>query len=264
LYDTKNTRISLGILVELNEGLREYRDSYVLVGGWAPYFITRGHFDHCGSLDIDLVLRPEIFRKYETILGVVTAMSFLPTANPFKFKRNITAAFGIELDFLTEPEALTSFPQEFTKIQDDLTAVIIPGSSLAFQFSFEAEFSGKLLDGSELSTQMKVADIVSMVGLKGHALGRILKLEKDCYDLYAICGFTAGNPTKAADEFRLRFKPGNVNEETFIEEALRRIGDYFRSENGRGPLAVSRFYGTDEARRVDSYQRLNTFLKSVQ
>jgi hypothetical protein len=136
--------------------------------------------------------------------------------------------------------------------------------SLALRFSFEAEFSGELLDGSELLTQMKVADIVSMVGLKGHALGRILKLEKDCYDLYAICGFTAGNPVKAADEFRLRFKPENMNEKRFIEEALKRIGGYFGSENGRGPLAVSRFYGTDEARRVDSYQRLHTFLKNVQ
>lgn len=235
-----------------------------MVGGWAPYFITRDHFDHCGSLDIDLVLRPEIFRKYETILEVITAMSFLQTSNPFKFKRNITADVGIELDFLSQPEALTSIPQKFIKVQEDLTAVIIPGLSLAFRFSFEAEFSGELLDGSELSTQMKVADIVSMVGLKGHALGRILKLEKDCYDLYAICGFTAGNPVKAADEFRLRFKPESMNEKRFIEEALKRIGGYFGSENGRGPLAVSRFYGMDEARRVDSYQRLHTFLKNVQ
>lgn len=264
MYDTKNTSVSLGVLVELNEGLRQYRDSYVLAGGWAPYFITRGHFDHCGSLDVDLVLRAEIFHKYETMVEVITAMSFLPTENPFKFKRNITADFGIELDFLSEPEALTSIPQKFTKVQKDLTAVIIRGSSLAFRFNFEAKFSGKLLDGSEVSTQIKVADIVSMIGLKGHALGRILKLEKDCYDLYAICGFTGGNPAKAADEFRLRFKPENMKEKRFVEEALKRIGDYFRSENGRGPLAVSRFYGTDEARRVDSYQRLNAFLRNVQ
>jgi len=58
LYDTNRTQISLGVLIEVNEALRQYRDSFVLAGGWAPYFITKGYFDHCGSIDIDLVPQP--------------------------------------------------------------------------------------------------------------------------------------------------------------------------------------------------------------
>lgn len=65
MYDTRKTRVSLGALVELNEALRAYRRDFVLVGGWVPYFITKPHFDHCGSIDIDLVFGPKVFRKTE-------------------------------------------------------------------------------------------------------------------------------------------------------------------------------------------------------
>lgn len=64
--------------------------------------------------------------------------------------------------------------------------MIIPGSSIVFKFNFDAEASGKLTDRSELSTDVRVGDIVSLVSMKGHALGRPLNLEKDCYDVYAI------------------------------------------------------------------------------
>jgi hypothetical protein len=254
------------MLVELNEALREYRDSYVLAGGWAPYFITRGHFDHCGSIDIDLILRTKIFRKYETIREVIYAMNFRPTPSPFRFSRDISGSAKIELDFLSEHEALDNIPKKFVPIQEDLSAVIIPGASLVFTFNIETEFSGKLLDGSELKTRMKVADIVSMVGLKGHALGRRLKLEKDCYDLYAICGFVGGDPRKAAERFNESIKKASMTgkERLFVKEALSRTKEYFASENGRGPLAVSRFYGMNESRRVDSYQRVRAFLENVQ
>jgi hypothetical protein len=269
LYDTSKTSISLGILVELNEGMHEYKDSYVLAGGWAPYFITKGQFNHCGSIDIDLVLKPQIFQKYETIRDSITKMGFNPTSSPFRFKRDIKENFSIELDFLSEPEAAQKIPQQFIQIQDDLSAVMIAGSSLVFRFNFETKFSGKLLDGSELKTQMKIANIVSMVSMKGHALGRAQKLEKDCYDLYAICGFSGkghGSPSDSAQLFNEGINEVTMTskERTFVKQALDRLRDYFASENGRGPVAVSRFYGMDETRRVDSYQRVSTFMKLVQ
>jgi len=131
--------------------------------------------------------------------------------------------------------------------------------------NFKAKAFGKMTDGSELSTNVKVGDLVSMVGMKGHALGRPLKLEKDCYDIYAICGFTRGNPTESADDFTRKLKgtPIIKKEKDFVE-ALDRIRAYFESENGRGPIAVSRFYGINESRRLDAYQRVSTFLINVQ
>lgn len=166
---------------------------------------------------------------------------------------------------MSEPEALDSIPREFVLVQEDIMAAIIPGSSIVFKFSFEAEASGQLIDGSELSTDVRVGDIVSMVAMKGHALGRPSKLEKDCYDVYAICGFTGGNPTRSAAEFkrRSRRRRATGKEREFVGQALERIGAYFRYMNGRGPNAVSRFYGIDEGRRVDAYQRVSAFLGNV-
>jgi len=266
LYDTNKTQISLGVLIEVNEALRQYHDSFVLAGGWAPYFITKGYFNHCGSLDIDLVLKPKILRRYESICDSITRLDFRPTLNPFKFGKEVTEDVSVELDFLSEPEALENIPRDFVRVQEGLDAVIISGSSIVFKFSFEAEASGKLTDGSELSTNVKVADVVSIVGMKGHALGRPLKLEKDCYDVYAICGFAGGSPTKSADEFatKLRRARTTQREKDFVEGALERIKAYFRSESGRGPIAVSRFYGMDEGRRIDAYRRVSTFLENVQ
>lgn len=265
MYDINKTRISLGVLIELNEALRQYRDSHVLAGGWAPYFITKGYFDHCGSLDIDLVVKPQIFKKYETIRDSIIAVGFEPSDIPFRFKRNVTDDFSMELDFLSEPQALKDIPRKFIRVQEDLDAFIIPGSSIVFKFNFETEASGKLLDGSELSTDVRVADIVSMVGMKAHALGRPLKLDKDCYDLYAICGFAGGSPSDSAKQFARKVqRKVSRREKDFLQEALARTREYFRSENSRGPLAVSRFYGMDPGKRVDAYRRVSTFLDAVQ
>jgi len=56
LYDPAKTDVSKGALVQLALALNAYRDDMVLAGGWAPYFLVKDYFDHCGSIDIDLVL----------------------------------------------------------------------------------------------------------------------------------------------------------------------------------------------------------------
>jgi hypothetical protein len=153
-------------------------------------------------------------------------MHFEPTTSPFKFRRTIAEDFHIELDLLSEPEVLQDIPAQFVSVQNDLNALIIRGSSLVFAFNFEAEAEGKLMDGSELSTKLRVADIVSMIGLKGHALGRPLKLEKDCYDVYAICGFTGGSPMRSAQEYVKRFSASSAGkrERDFVRQALKNSG----------------------------------------
>jgi hypothetical protein len=266
MYDTRKTKASLGVLVELNEALRAYRRDFVLVGGWAPYFITRPHFDHCGSVDIDLMFGPKVLRQYESVRDIIETLGFVPTVNPFRFSREVNKELTVELDFLSEEKALRAIPPGFVTVQDNLSAVIIPGSSVALRSSFEAEVTGTLPDGSELSSGVRVADLLAMTALKGQALGRPRKLEKDCYDLYAICGFTDGDPSKSAAQFTSKFRTGRISskDKKFVSEALERIGAYFRTQNSRGPVAVSRFYGIDLARQTDSYRRVSTFLQSVQ
>jgi hypothetical protein len=252
-------------MIELNEALRAYRRDFVLVGGWAPYFITKPDFDHCGSLDIDLVFGPKVLEKYESIREVIGTLGFSPTHNPFRFEKEASEGPTVELDILSEEGALRVIPEGFVKVQRDLSAVIIPGSSVALRSNFVAEVTGTLPDGSELSSKIRVADLLAMTALKGHALGRPRKLEKDSYDVYAMLGYTRGGPLKSAAQFNSRFRSGKISSKDrgFVTEALERIGTYFRTENSRGPVAVSRFYGISSARQTDSYQRVNTFLQSV-
>jgi len=110
MYDRDFTETSKGALVELLLSLGIYRQHIVLVGGWAPYFLTRNHFDHCGSIDIDLVLHPSIIVKYESIRSIVNNLGYRQTPNIFRFKRTLISPktnreYSLHLDFLTEPHA---------------------------------------------------------------------------------------------------------------------------------------------------------------
>jgi len=64
-------------------------------------------------------------------------MDFRPTSNPFRFEKEIVEDFSVELDFLSEPEALENIPQEYIRVQEDLDAVIISGSSIVFKLNFK-------------------------------------------------------------------------------------------------------------------------------
>ena len=103
------TEASKGALLELCMALNSYRGEFVLVGGWAPYFLTNDYFDHCGSIDIDLVLRSSILPRYESIRCIVEGLGYRVTANPFRFEKEIpttdkSTTFPFHLDLLTEPE----------------------------------------------------------------------------------------------------------------------------------------------------------------
>jgi len=103
LYDRIRTEISKGALVQLALALEAYRDDMVLVGGWAPYFLTLGYFEHCGSIDIDMVLRPAIVVRYDRIREmVVDELGYAPADREFRFEKQLKdprgALFRIELD----------------------------------------------------------------------------------------------------------------------------------------------------------------------
>ena len=74
-YSSDDVRACLTILLELLTYLKPYEEHIVLIGGWAPYFLTQGHTGesaHRGSLDIDLALNPATIPAdaYESILDI--------------------------------------------------------------------------------------------------------------------------------------------------------------------------------------------------
>jgi len=163
-------------------------------------------------------------------------------------------------DFLAEPKAAKkAFP--LIKVQEDLTACLIEGSSIVFKFYYEAEIEGTLPNNGKIITQINIADIVGALTMKGLVLPRLI--DKDSYDIYAISGFYGGNPNKASESYANHVKKAKltVREKSIIQFSMSRINQAFRSIDSYGVFAVSRFAGTN----VDSdvYLRVSTFLKNV-
>lgn len=265
MYDRNLTEASRSALVELCSALNTYRGDFVLAGGWAPYFLTKDYFNHCGSKDIDLVLRPSIMVKYESIRKTVERLGYQETPNPFRFEKKVVSPldkkeYRIGVDFLTEPKAARKvFP--LIKVQEDLTACLIEGSSLVFKFYYEAEIEGTLSDNGRIVTAINIADIVGALTMKGLALPRLI--DKDSYDIYAISGFYGGNPDKASENYVNLVKKAKLTakERGIIQFSMSRISQAFRSIDSYGIFAVSRFIGTNI--NSDVYLRVSTFLKNV-
>lgn len=265
MYDRNLTEASKSALVEVCSALNTYRNEFVLAGGWAPYFLTKEYFDHCGSKDIDLVLKPSVMVKYESIRKTVERLGYQETSNPFRFEKNVVSPldkkeYRIGIDFLTEPRAAKKV-LPLIKVQENLTACLIKGSSIVFKFRFEIEMEGTLPKGGKIGVTINIADIVGALTMKGLALPRLI--DKDSYDIYAISGFYGGNPTKASETYlnRLKEEKLTTRERNVIQLSMSRINQAFRSIDSYGVFAVSRFFGADIS--SDVYVRTSTFLKNI-
>jgi len=274
MYDRDATNISKGALVELCRALRQYRSDIVLAGGWAPYFLVRGYFDHCGSIDVDFVLKPRVIERYERIKQIMERLGYKPTGSVFRFERLFRSSkeYGesltwvstpvehkVEVDFLTEPEGAEKLPSDWlTSVQQDLKACIIEGCRIVFNHNFEVELRAVMPGDGEASARFNCADIVASLTMKGLALYRMK--DKDSYDVYAVAGFYGGGPQKASTQFAASLKGKEFEKVT--RNALGEIKDAFASVTSQGPTAVARFIGSEDA-RVDSYQRVGMFLQNL-
>ena len=145
---------------------------------------------------------------------------------------------------------------------DRSKSILIEGSSIVFTFNYEQEIRGVIPGNGEMSANLRVADIVSSLAMKGNVLKDRLK-EKDSYDIYAVAGFHMGEPAKAAEAFLSAIKQeGWERHWAFILSGLRSIERVFESPNSRGSYAVATFVGTDSA-RIDAFQRVRSFLETV-
>jgi len=264
MYDRDATETSKGALVELCRALRQYRSDMVLAGGWAPYFLVEGFFDHCGSVDIDFVLRPTIVERYERIKQVLERLGYKPTGSVLRFERTIVSPktsvkYRVEVDFLTEPEGVEKLPEDWlASVQSDLKACVIAGCSIVFKHNYEVALRAVMPEDGEASARFNCANIVGSLTMKGLALYRMK--DKDSYDIYAVAGFYGGGPKQASNAFMNTIREKKPSKATL--NALNEIKDVFASPMSQGPTAVARFIGSEDARN-DSYQRVRTFLEGL-
>lgn len=90
VYTKEQVETSYKALKEISETFNRNKNlqkRFVLAGGWAPYFITLGKFDHTGSRDVDLILSLELMRTYTSIERLMTETLRYEKTSPFEFTR---------------------------------------------------------------------------------------------------------------------------------------------------------------------------------
>lgn len=265
MYERDATETSKGTLVELCRALRQYKSEIVLAGGWAPYFLVQGHFDHCGSVDIDLVLRSKVVERYERIKQIIERLGYKPTGSVFRFERSVASpATGVlhrvEVDFLTDTEGAKKLPEEWlASVQSDLKACIVEGSSIVFKYNREVKFRAIMPRNGEALATINCADIVGALTMKGLALYRMK--DKDSYDVYAVAGFYDGGPKQASRAFMGEIERKKGPEEVTLR-SLNEIREAFASPTAQGPSAAVRFTASEDV-RIDSHQRIKAFLENL-
>ena len=136
-YESPLVEASRSALLELALSLRAYRDSLVLVGGWAPYFLLRDHqqpdnpFVHIGSIDIDLAVDPDRIdpREYATIEELITELKKDYTIVIVTHNMQQAARVSQETGFFLHGEMIEFGPSEklFTQPSDKRTEDYITG-----------------------------------------------------------------------------------------------------------------------------------------
>jgi len=265
MYAAEITEASKSALLELGVALKRYHKDMVLSGGWAPYFITRGYFEHCGSIDIDLILRTRILPRYETIRKTIIGLGYEPESQ-FRFVRDIKSPvdgkdYLMHLDFLCDKEGERYL--DLKNVQDDLKAFMFEGLNIAFDFNFEQEIETQLPNDGEAKTTLRIIDLVGSLALKGQAMDGRLK-HKDAYDIFALTHFNGG-PVGAADYFNAAVSSKTLSTQMrgLLGHSLSVVRDKFRNENRVGPFQVETF-SEGRYRRAVVAAQVGSFLQHLE
>ncbi len=264
MYAREVTEASKSALLELGLSLQRYHDDIVLTGGWAPYFISKDYFEHCGSIDIDLALRADIMPRYDTISKTVEDLGYV-AQNSFRYLRKIRSPidgkdYDIHLDFLCEKEGLRFV--RLRNIQEGLDAFAFDGLSLAFDLNYEQYIETTLPGNGVDSTMFKVVSLPGSLALKGQALSGRAK-PKDSYDIFALTHYKGG-PAQAAAHFNemvaaAKLSPTNME---LLMRSIAYIRSGFKDTSRRGPFHVESFTENKFKRNIVVAQ-VNIFLENI-
>lgn len=269
-YGEDLTEASRSGLAELATALRSYRDALVLIGGWAPYLILERfgrkemEFQHVGSIDIDWVVDPRLVdrERYATIVELLRRRGYTPVeGSTFQFERAIPGQSGVEyavrVDFLTpEPLPGQGRRRRHRPVQIGLGARTLPGAEVALAHNFAHELRATLPGNGVVSVELRVADLVGALALKGIALGERY-VEKDAYDIYALCAHYQDGPRSVAEALQPYAAEGP------IARGLRAIDEQFRDPDAAGPNWVAAFVGSPGDPRIkrDAYMTVTEVLR---
>ena len=261
-YGENAVSAARSVLIELAHLLGEYRDHFVIVGGWVPeLLIDHPEELHVGSLDVDIALDhrnvPE--EAYRTLQELLLARGYTQGKQPFIFHRSVRDVV-VQVDFLSGEYGGTGGARRHQPFQD-LKARKARGADLAFELNTTLEITGELPGGGRDRVKVKVASIVSFIVMKVEALKGRLK-EKDAWDIDFCLRHFAGGLDAIVETFR----PHAANK--LVQEALAILSEKFESVDSVGPTFIANFDELDDPedralRQRDAYERIQYLLTKL-
>lgn len=186
-YSEVATEAARMVLLELVRILGEYRDDFVLVGGWVPELLfSQANPRHVGSTDVDLALNHRSIseEQYRTILEQLKRHHYVQGSQPFIFFRTVHVGeqeITVQLDLLAGEYGGAGKGHRHQPVQD-IKARKARGCDLVFEMIENLRVEGMLPEGGRDSAMVRVAGIVPFFVMKGMALGSRLKA-KDAWDI---------------------------------------------------------------------------------
>jgi hypothetical protein len=256
--------------------LKSYRDFIVVIGGWVPYFLLERHklegvdFTHVGSIDIDLVVNPDVIDevKYATIARMLLDRGYKASEKIlYQFERTVRSdidnrEYAIGIDFLTpQPPKGQGKTHRHRQIQSDLRARNLKGAEIALDLNQKVPLVGILPGDGKAELDFKMASLASFFALKGLAFGERYR-EKDAYDVYALCDYYEEGPVSVAKEIKPK------REIDIVKRGLNAITNRFRSPEAEGPSWVVNFMAIEDKKekedmRQRSFMVVNEMLKNL-
>lgn len=273
-FDTNEANRSQSVLLELMTILGKYRQHLYLVGGWAPYFLLKifqrpeDDFQHIGSIDIDIVVDHEHISRtqYASIVELITERGYSPRKSrigveiPFSFERTIDG-LSVAIDFLAGEYGGTPEQSRHQRVDDGLLARKARGADILPDFHIDFSLDGYLPDGGQQTCEIKMANVVSVLTMKGITISERYK-EKDAYDIYAMLAHYKEGPTSCFEEVIPHL------DRTLIKEGIQSICDKFILESSVGPMWAAKFMAPDNVaeahlRQVDIYRQTLPFVQEM-
>lgn len=278
--DARLVETSKSILLEIMTVLGAYRKSLVLVGGWAPYFIAEtfkradDDFVHAGSLDIDIAVNPKGISEieYKSLLKFIEERGYTHSLDkdgdpiPYAFEKLISIPGykdkqPIEIDFLGPQYGGRGKGKRHQIVQSEFFIRKARGIDIVFDHFFGYKLKEKLPQGAHNEIEIRVADLVAALTMKGIVLG-VRYSEKDAYDIYSLITHFKDGFRSAAETVKPYLKNKLVN------EGVVSIREKFKTRDSIGPQWVADFLvggsevrGEERERIVtDSYMQVNEFL----
>lgn len=265
-YHPALTSASKSVLLEIMTILKTYRDSLVLIGGWVPYFLLEKNqpagidFNHVGSIDIDLVINPEMINEevYATMAQMLLSKDYQPSKEIlYQFERTVKSEidereYAIKIDFLcplADEVGSGSTKHRHRLIQPGLKARNLRGAEVSFISNQKVKLSGTLPANGKTTLEFKMVSLAGFMALKGIAFGDRYK-EKDVYDVYVLCDYYKEGPTPVAKEIK------TLKDNPIVKAGLLAIKERFRTIDAEGPHWVANFMvPTDSAEKERVRQR---------